>query len=266
MRVNGLELHVEVDGAGPPLLLLHGFTGSARAWDELRAALRDAFTLIVPDLVGHGRSEAPDDPARYGMTPTAADLAALLDQLGYERANVLGYSMGGRVALCFGAGCPERIERLVLESASPGIEDATERARRAASDDRLAEDVERDGLPEFIARWEAQPLLAPAPHVSAERRAAQHAIRLVHSPRGLANSLRGMGTGRQPSLWSALPSLRVSTLLIAGALDQRYCEIARRMYAALPHAKLSVIGEAGHTVHVDQAVEFERVLRGYFAN
>lgn len=266
MRLNDLDFHVEIEGTGPPLLLLHGFTGSARAWNDLRAGLSDAFTLIAPDLIGHARSAAPAVPARYGMAPTSDDLAELLDQLGLERASVLGYSMGGRVALCFAATAPHRIDRLVLESASPGIEDAAERERRAQSDDRLADDLERDGLAAFVARWEAQPLLAPAPHVPQARRVEQHAIRLDHSPLGLANSLRGMGTGRQPSVWSVLPSLAVPTLLVAGALDQRYCDIARRMHAALPCAKLSVIGEAGHTVHVDQPAEFERAVRGYFAN
>ena len=280
MRLNGLDFHVEshvegdadADAQPVSLLLLHGFTGSTRAWDDVRERLRDAspisgppIQVIVIDLIGHGRSATPADPARYSVEHAAADLAAVLDALGLARVHLLGYSMGGRLALAFAVHHPDRLASLILESASPGIEDLAERARRARSDDALAETIERDGLAAFVDAWEQQPLLQLAPHVSAEVRARQHALRLENTPRGLANSLRGMGTGRQPSYWAALDQLHVPTCLLSGALDSRYTEIAARMQARLPRAERSVLQAAGHTAHLDQPVEFACLVAEFVA-
>src|SRR2546421_5445415 len=90
--VNGIGLNVEVAGAGPPLLLLHGFTGSAATWDRHLPALAGYATTIAIDLIGHGASDAPADPVRYAMSHCIADLLAVLDRLGVGRAGVLGYS------------------------------------------------------------------------------------------------------------------------------------------------------------------------------
>jgi 2-succinyl-6-hydroxy-2,4-cyclohexadiene-1-carboxylate synthase len=261
MRLNGLDFHVEIDGRGPPLLLLHGFSGSARAWDEVRPALAEVATLIAVDLIGHGRSAAPDDPRRYSLEACAADLAALLDALDVPAASVLGYSMGGRVALHFALAMPRRVSRLMLESASPGIEDVDERRLRVASDDALAERIVRGGIEAFVAEWEAVPLLAAAPHVSADRLAGQHALRLQNRPLGLANSLRGMGAGQQAPLWSRLEEVVQPVLLIVGELDSRYRRIADRMRPVLPAGEVAVVPEAGHTVHVDQPPAFSSLVR-----
>jgi 2-succinyl-6-hydroxy-2,4-cyclohexadiene-1-carboxylate synthase len=245
-------VHVEHDGAGPPLLLLHGFTGSARSWDAVRAPLRQHARLIVPDLVGHGQSPAPDDTSAYTLDACARDLLGLLDGLGVERAHVLGYSMGGRVALHLAVSAPERVQSLLLESASPGMEDATERAARLAADEALAERIEQHGIERFVDEWERQPLLALAEHVSEVIRAEQRAQRLRNNARGLGNSLRGMGAGRQRPLWSALPTLDVPTRLLVGERDRRYCALAARMHTLLPDSDLLIAERAGHTVHLDR--------------
>jgi 2-succinyl-6-hydroxy-2,4-cyclohexadiene-1-carboxylate synthase len=261
IELNGLEFHVETEGAGPALLLLHGFTGSVRSWDAIRPALAAFARVIAVDLVGHGRSAAPADARRYTMAWAARDVCALLDRLGVERAHALGYSMGGRVALHFGVAAPQRVASLVLESASPGIQDETERARRVASDAALAERVERDGIEAFVDQWERQPLLALAPHVSDQIRARQRAERLANQPNGLANSLRGMGAGAQAPVWDALQALDCPVTLISGELDMRYGEIAHRMSELLPRARLTVSPNAGHTVHLDQPEWFVEQVR-----
>jgi 2-succinyl-6-hydroxy-2,4-cyclohexadiene-1-carboxylate synthase len=176
--------------------------------------------------------------------------------LSLDRVDLVGYSMGGRVALHFALQHPQRVRTLLLESASPGIEDASARAERAASDDALAERIVRQGIPAFVDEWEHQPLLALRPHVTAGVRANQHAQRLLNSPVGLANSLRGMGAGRQTPLWSRLPELHAPVQLIVGHRDGRYRSIGERMRALLPQAKLAVVRDAGHTVHLDQPQRF----------
>jgi 2-succinyl-6-hydroxy-2,4-cyclohexadiene-1-carboxylate synthase len=258
MRLNDLEFHVEIDGHqhSPPLLLLHGFTGSVRAWDEVRPLLANDWRVISIDLIGHGQSSSPRDGGRYTLEWASRDLLALLDALKVRALDILGYSMGGRVALYFALHAPSRVKTLILESASAGIQDDAERQRRSEADAALAERIERNGIAEFVDEWERQPLLDLAPHVTAEVRERQHLQRLKNVAVGLAHSLRGMGAGQQEALWSRLPELLVPVGLIVGERDARYCEIARCMQSMLPNADLSVVDDAGHTVHVDQPQKF----------
>lgn len=260
MRINGLEFNVEVDGRGPPLLVLHGFTGSVRAWTEVRPALTAFARAIFVDAIGHGRSAAPRDPTRYTLDWSTRDLSALLDTLGLGTVDVLGYSMGGRAALHFAVHAPERVKNLILESASPGIADEAERRTRAAADSALADRIEWAGVEAFVAEWERLPLLQPAPHVSVAARQVQRDHRLQNSAQGLANSLRGMGAGRQTPLWSRLPQITQPVQLIVGELDTRYREIGTRMQALLAQANLAVVSDAGHTVHLDQPAQFVRLV------
>jgi pimeloyl-ACP methyl ester carboxylesterase len=131
---------------------------------------------------------------------------------------------------------------------------------RAESDEALARQLLVHGVEAFVAEWERQPLLEPAPHVSPQRRALQHAQRLHNRPLGLANSLRGMGAGAQRSLWPSVSDLRMPVCLIVGERDARYCEVAARMRERVPTAELSVVPEAGHTVHVDQPRHFANLV------
>jgi 2-succinyl-6-hydroxy-2,4-cyclohexadiene-1-carboxylate synthase len=260
-ELNGLEFYVEIDGDGPPLLLLHGFSGSVRAWDAIRRDLAQHLRLVAIDLIGHGQSASPSDARRYTLEWCTRDLPCLLDHLGLERVNVLGYSMGGRAALHFAVHAPNRIESLVLESASPGLADAAERERRIQSDEALAQRILSGGIEAFVAEWEAQPLLALQPHVGDDVRQQQHERRLRNDPVGLANSLRGMGAGAQQPLWSNLASLEMPVRLIVGERDRRYVEMAQRMMPHLPRAQLSVVAAAGHTVHLDQPRAFSELVR-----
>lgn len=261
VSVNGVTLHVEEAGAGPPLLLLHGFTGSGATWRTFAPLLGAHRQLIAPDFLGHGQSDSPADPERYRMERCVEDLVALLGALGLKRADVLGYSMGGRVALHLAAHAPQRVGALVLESATPGLADPAERLARAQADTRLAANIERDGLVAFVDYWEALPLFASQAALPEEVRLAQRRQRLASNPVGLANSLRGMGAGRQEPLWHRLPSLRLPTLLLAGALDSKFADLARQMANLLPAAQLAIVRHAGHAPHLERPEVFaERVL------
>ena len=258
--VDGLGLHAEVAGSGPPLVLLHGFTGSAGTWGELTATLAADYTIIAPDLIGHGRSDAPDDVERYRMPRAAADLVALLRQLGHERATWLGYSLGGRTALQVVAQHPEAVEALILEGASPGIADDDERAARVRSDEAMAERIERDGVEAFVDTWERVALFASQLALPAETRAAIRATRTANTATGLANSLRGMGAGAQDPLQDRVAGITVPTLLIAGELDTKYVEIARDMARTMPDATMHAIEGAGHAAHLERPEAFQRPL------
>lgn len=258
LRINGITLNVEQSSTGRQLLLLHGFTGSAATWAPLISALPPHFHAIAPDLIGHGRSNSPSDAERYRMERCVADLLTLFDQLEIARADVLGYSMGGRVALHLAVAAPERVGALVLESSSPGIADAAERQARVAADAALADLIEREGIAAFVDRWERLSLFASQAALPEDTRARLHAQRLRNNPIGLANSLRGMGTGQQGSLWDRLSGLDVPTLLIVGALDAKYRALADDMLALLPNARAVIVPGAGHAVHLEQPQAFAK--------
>ena len=210
--VNGVRLGIEQRGetrnCDQTLVLLHGFTGSAAGWGHQMDTLADyGLRIIALDLLGHGQSDAPDDAERYSIENCQKDILAALQELGVKKGHaiILGYSMGGRIALY--TAFSGFFRAVVLESASPGLEDPAEREERRASDEALAASIEREGVPAFIERWERLPLFASQRTLPIECREALHRQRLQNNATGLAQSLRGVGTGVQPSLYAQLPTL-----------------------------------------------------------
>ena len=263
---DGLSLHVDRSGAGPALLLLHGFTGSAATWTHLRKALDSEYTTIAVDLPGHGKSTAAEDYSRFSLALVAHDLAHVLDRLDVERAAVVGYSMGGRTALQFALAHPERISALVIESATPGIENQSERASRIDADMALADMIDREGVPAFVHFWERLPIWSPQTGLSAADRAAVHAQRLANDATGLANSLRGAGAGAHPSVLDQLSRLSMPALLVAGALDSKFASLARAMEREIPGASAEIVAGAGHTVHLEQPAKFAALLTRFLGS
>ena len=259
MLINGINYHIETHGTGEPLVLLHGFTGSGASWADQAEVFARQFRVVTVDLLGHGQTESPDNPARYGMVSAADDLITIFDTLELEHVNLLGYSMGGRLSLFTALRFPKRINCLILESASPGLKTAAEREARIAQDEALADRIERAGIVAFSEYWSNLPLFATQPPEIRDRLRTQ---RLSNNPTGLANSLRGMGTGVQPSLWERLGELEMPTFLICGALDTKFSAINAEMHDLIPNSSLTVIPDAGHITHVEQPERFRsEVLR-----
>jgi len=267
LQVNGLQMGATLAGqqeADRTLVLLHGFTGSASGWGKLldRLAWPD-MRVVALDMLGHGKSDAPTDPQRYSMEHCQADMIAALLQLGVTpgKAILLGYSMGGRIALfCAFSGF---FHALILESASPGLADPGDRERRCASDEALARRIERSGVPAFVDYWEQLPLFSSQEHLPSEKREALREQRLRNRAIGLANSLRGVGTGAQPALHERLPKLNLPVLLIAGELDTKFCAIARQMEQSLPQVQMSIVAGAGHTIHLEQSATFIALVKQF---
>lgn len=254
ISVNGASYHTMRYGSqsAPALLLLHGFTGRGTNWADLVPRLSEQFSVIVVDILGHGRSASPSAPDRYTMPNIASDLIALLDAWQISQTALLGYSMGGRLALYLACHYPERFSHLILESSSPGLADEEERKKRRQSDEVLANWIEANGIEPFVARWEALPLWASQEQLSDAARQRLHNQRLENNPVGLANSLRGMGTGAQPSLWRQLAKINMPTLLIVGELDTKFVAINQQMAAQLANGRIHLIPQAGHTTHLEQ--------------
>lgn len=263
VEVNGVRLHVIDEGAGEPVLFLHGFTGTAAGWSRVASAFSTRRRTIRVDLLGHGLSSAPDDPGRYALPRAAEDLVALLDALDVQNCVVAGYSMGGRTALHLALAAPERIRGLILESASPGIADPVERQIRRRSDEALAEKLEREGIAAFVEYWESLPLFATQKRLPDDVRAAVRQERMRQSAHGLAGSLRGAGAGMQEDLFPRLSELSMPVLLIAGGLDDKYRRIARSLHEALAGSRLCIVEGAGHNVHLERPDAYIRAVEAF---
>lgn len=244
-----------------PILALHGFTGSGEDFGALAPRLEREF--IAPDLPGHGDADAPRSVAPYTLDRVVAGLADLLDRQDLLRPVLMGYSMGGRLALHFAAAFPERVAALVLVGASPGLEDAEARADRVSADASLAERIEADGVPAFVERWSKLPIIASQSRIAQPYLREMRRRRLENRSHGLANSLRGVGTGALPSLWDALPELNIPTLLLTGEEDQKFHGIAQRMAVLLPNARHTMIPGAGHCAHLERPEEAAAALSDF---
>jgi 2-succinyl-6-hydroxy-2,4-cyclohexadiene-1-carboxylate synthase len=225
------------------VVLLHGFTHTGASWDPVVAALGESYRAVTPDIRGHGSASDREPVTLGGVLGDLAELAP-------ARFTLVGYSMGGRLALhaalvpALGA----RIDRLVLIGASPGIADPVGRNARRVADDALAGEVEHMTIEEFAERWARTPVLAGQPPAVA---AAVHADRLRSTTAGLASALRGLGTGALPSLWDRLAEIRAPATLIAGERDERFGAIATEMAGGLQEAQVAVIPGTGHAVHLE---------------
>ena len=237
--------------ASDRVVLIHGFTQSSGSWpapivDRLRD---DGHEVVAIDAPGHGtRSDVHLD-----LVESARLVAAE-----HGPADVVGYSMGGRLALHVAVHHPESVRRLVLIGATAGLESEDERAARRDADEELAQFLEREGLDAFLERWLRNPLFATLP-----ADAASMESRRVNTVDGLAASLRLMGTGAQASLWDALPRLRHDALVLAGERDEKFTAIAHRMASLWGgHARVEIVGGAGHAVHLERPDDVaERISR-----
>jgi 2-succinyl-6-hydroxy-2,4-cyclohexadiene-1-carboxylate synthase len=235
----------------PTLVLLHGFTHTGASWGAVAAGLGETYRPLAPDIRGHGSASE--------RTPVDLEhVIGDIDVLAPDEFTLVGYSMGGRIALHVALALGSRVQRLVLIGASPGIADAAERAQRREADERLADELETSTIDEFAERWAQTPVLSGQPAAVAE---AVHADRLRSHERGLARALRGLGTGALPSVWRRLGEIAVPATLVAGERDQKFTEIAVRMGANLRDAEVVVVPGAGHAVHLEAPGEVARVIQ-----
>ena len=250
-------------GQGPPVTLLHGFTQSANSWREVIGQMPDRWRWIAPDLRGHGQTQLGPG-ASCSMDACASDLDQLWEALGVERTHLVGYSMGGRLALHVAARRPERLLSLLTIGAHAGLdEDAREGRRRG--DEALAARIEADGIEAFVDYWQSLPLFAGLKRRGPAYVAQVRADRMQNHVTGLACSLRGMGAGVMEPLWGELASLPFPCTFVAGQLDHGYVASARRLAATVPHGRVEIVLRAGHAVHQERPDAFARVLAGHLA-
>ena len=263
INCKGVPYHVTVKGEGEPLLFLHGFTGSHETWEKYADLLAEHCMCIIPDLLGHGKTACPPEPTRYGVEEACKDLKNILEFLQIEKVNIIGYSMGGRLGLSFALAYPELVKSLMLESSSPGLKTVEERQARIKQDCALAERILSEGVLPFTDYWEEIPLFHSQKRLPYEKRRKIRKQRLLNSEVGLANSLKGMGTGVQPSYWDRLHELDMPVLLVTGEYDKKFCRIAENMKNRIPNSEWIVAEKTGHAIHVEDYELFGKIIREF---
>lgn len=255
------QLHYSTVGneKGPKLLFLHGFLGSSCDFAPIVEQLSSEFYCISVDLPGHGKTKTYSLETGYQMPAVATNLTAFLDWINCWPCYLVGYSMGGRLALYLACHFPQYFSGMLLESASPGLAAASDRKQRQGKDEALAEKIRTSNWSDFVDEWYAQPLFASlAQHPSFE---ALIRARQDSRPAELARSLQGMGTGIQPSLWESLPRLNLPITLVVGALDSKFLTINKAMVERCSAARLVILPNCGHVVHAEAPDAFLTVLR-----
>ena len=260
VNIRGIDIHINRynKDAEEKIVFLHGFTGSLQSWDEMIQHLPKTFDILTIDLIGHGATSKPKNSGRYKVEEQIADLHTLFKQLNWSNFTLVGYSMGGRLALAYAS--HYAVKRLILESSSPGLSDKEERLKRKQSDEQLADRILNDGLTSFVDFWEGISLFHTQRHLSLKKKQLLRQERLAGSEIGLANSLRGFGTGVQPSYWDELNEILSPTFLITGELDEKFNNLAKKMKKILPNVAHKEIRAVGHAIHVENPELFATIV------
>ena len=243
------------------LVALHGFTGTGLDFAPLTTATAEwDGQWAAPDLPGHGSCEA--DPAcSFSFAATDALILRALAQLNASKRFLLGYSMGGRLALHCALRHHPQIEGLILIGSSPGIKNLAAREQRRNDDARLAQQLLDDDIDAFMDRWEALPILRSQERIAPNWRTAMSARRRSQRPPELARALRELGTGAMPDLWPEIPNFRIPLDLVIGREDVKFLKVARSIAALNPLARIIEIPEAGHCPHLENPSAFLHYLR-----
>jgi pimeloyl-ACP methyl ester carboxylesterase len=235
---DGVNIHYEVHGSGPPLLLTHGYSSTSAMWQNQIEALSKHHSLVLWDMRGHGQSDYPEHPSAYSEALTVGDIAALLDKVGAASAIIGGLSLGGYMSLAFYRAHPERVRALLIIDTGPGFKKDEARDAWNKRAFETGDRFEREGLGVLKS-------------ASRERSSVIH-----RDASGLARAARGMLTQRDAGVIETLPQIKVPSLVVVGADDTPFLAASDYMAAKIPGAKKVVIPTAGHAVNLDQPQAF----------
>ncbi|MCB9206037.1 MAG: 2-succinyl-6-hydroxy-2,4-cyclohexadiene-1-carboxylate synthase [Ignavibacteriales bacterium] len=271
LKIYNLSINIECNPQAlkskTPILFLHGFTGNFNDWKFVENKLPENFTPIFIDLIGHGKTSSPIDVKNYTSDSQIELLKELLVKLKIQECVIVGYSMGGRLALEFTLKYPEFVSALILESTSFGIEDESERKRRIESDEKLAEQIENSNISDFIKYWYTIPLFNSLKNLPKDKFENLIKSKIASNNNiGLKNSLIGFSTGRMQNFYLFAKTINIKTLLIAGELDEKYKTTLLRADYLMPNSKLKIVNDAGHNVHLEKPEEFLKLINEFLLN
>ncbi|MBN3910014.1 MAG: 2-succinyl-6-hydroxy-2,4-cyclohexadiene-1-carboxylate synthase [Nostoc sp. NMS1] len=249
----------------PLIVFLHGFIGNINEFDEARKLLAEDFSYLTLDLPGHGKTEVLGGDEYYKMEPTAQAIINLLDELKIDKCHLIGYSMGGRLALYLTLNFPEHFIKVILESASPGLATEAERLERVRHDAQIARKLSRSiiktDFANFLSNWYNQPIFGYIKNHPEYDRMIES--RLQNNPHELDKSLHFMGTGSQPSLWEKLQENKIPMLLLAGEYDEKFISINKEMANLCKFSQFKIISNAGHNIHFENTLAFVENIKDF---
>lgn len=247
----------------PLILFLHGFMGNKREFELAVGMLGNEFSYLTVDLPGHGVQVFNSDEC-YEMENTAQALISLLEQLKIKRCFLVGYSMGGRLALYLNLNFPQYFSKVILESASPGLLTDIERLERIKRDEQIAIKLERSDFTAFLNNWYKQPIFGSMHQHPKFTQLIEN--RLQNNPKELAKSLRFMGTGRQPSLWQKLKDNNNPLLLLVGKQDEKFVTVNKKIFNLCSLTQLKIISNCSHNIHFEQTIIFVTSVQNFFGS
>ena len=258
---SGLEdLNVAERGDGPRVVVwLHGFLGSGSEFLPFAESLTGRFRSLLVDLPGHGASPIGEQTSYEGWSGRIRDA---VDQRGLKRFDLIGYSMGGRVALDFALRYPGRVRRLVLESTNPGIVDSAARRHRFTSDTLRADRLRSNGLDAFLKQWYGYGVFADL-RTQPDTVGALLERRKLNRDSDVARVLRDLSPGNQPSHWKHLPGLSMPSLMIAGERDGKYRSISIRAACQSRSIRRVTVPGVGHNVHMGAPDTYLAIVRRF---
>ena len=267
LEVDNLKFFVKrnsTNGSKTPVVFLHGFTGSSFDWEFFFDKFSDEFEAITIDLLGHGKTSSPKILNNYSVQSQIKFLNKILTKLNIEKPIIVGYSMGGRLALSYLLSFPNNVNSIVLESTSFGLKTKAEREERINSDKILANKIKNSSIEEFIESWMSIPLFSSQNKLPLLIRKEQIENKIrTNNVIGLTNSLLGFGTGNMNNYFNELKKVKIEVLLITGSLDSKFTEIAIDANNLFPNSDHSIVGDAGHNVHLEKPEEFLKLLSSF---
>lgn len=261
ITIENIQYHLQITGKGFPLICLHGFSEDLTTWADIHL---DGYTLVMIDMIGHGRSDKPKQEKYYSLPNILAHLQALINQVfrGKHYA-LLGYSLGGRIALAYALQYPQAIDALILESTTYGLAKKKDRISRQKDDSLLAEKIVDNGLQWFQKYWSELPVFASQKNLPQAVQAQIQKRRLQNTTTGLANTLRICGQGSFPCLKDLISGLNIQTLYICGELDKKYCDMGQEFCRLNPKIRYIPVPNAGHNVHLERDDEFTAIVAAF---
>ncbi len=260
IEIENIKYHVQISGEGRPLVCLHGFSESISTWRSLQA---EQYQLILIDLIGHGESDKPCSVKYYRVKVMLKHLNRLIAQSGLQKYSLLGYSMGGRLALAYALTYPREVDKLILESASYGECGWINRLQRRRSDAELARSIRRNGIAWFNEYWSDQPIFASQKKLPAPIADEISTSRLANAAHALANTLLGSGQGRFPCLKNQIAGLLMPVLYISGEYDEKYKQTGHEFEKLNPNIRHEIIKSVGHNTHLENYSAFNGVLKTF---
>ncbi|MFA3783771.1 2-succinyl-6-hydroxy-2,4-cyclohexadiene-1-carboxylate synthase [Melioribacteraceae bacterium 4301-Me] len=246
-----------------PVIMIHGFGGNANDWNFIFKKLPDNFFYVAVDLIGHGKSASPKNPKYYSAEAIVNQLKSIFDILQLDKFILIGYSMGGRVALSYVSKYPDQIIALILESTSPGIINKNERIKRLNFDKQLSKSITKNNLKNFFADWYKQPIFSSLAKNTAVDLNKLISGKLKSSATGLKNILTEFSPGTMPSYWSLLKKINFPVLLLNGSIDKKYNSINKRALKLLKYGTHKVIKGAGHNSHLEKPEDFIKFVNQF---